>query len=86
MHNILLHLQKVHKIALVLLFKKKFTKPKIYTGEVDTALWNKLLKVEHNNAFGKNWYVYYNFIDDCTNKLKRMPYIKGGAKLCRCYT
>ena len=83
MPNILLLLQtvhqNVHQTVHILPIKKKFTQPKIYTGGVDITLWNQHTKEEQNNALSKDWYIYYKFLDDNTNKLKRMPNIKGGV-------
>lgn len=83
MPNILLLLQtvhqNVHQTVHILPIKKKFTQPKIYTGGVDITLWNQHSKVEQNNALSKDWYIYYKFLDDNTNKLKRLPNIKGGV-------
>lgn len=83
MHNFLLLLQtvhkNVHKTGHILQEKKKFTTPKIYTGGVDITLWNQLSKSEQKEALSKDWYIYYMFLDEKTDKLKRMPNIKGGA-------
>lgn len=83
MLNILLLLQtvhqNVHQTVHNLPLKKKFTVPKIYTGGVDITLWGQLSKTEQNEALSKDWYIYYKFLDEDTNKLKRMPNIKGGA-------
>jgi integrase len=83
MRNILLLLQtvhqNVHQTGHILQPKKKFTIPKIYTGGVDITLWGQLSKLEQNQALSKDWYIYYKFLDEKTNKLKRMPNIKGGV-------
>lgn len=83
MRNILLLLQtvhqNVHQTGHILQPKKKFTIPKIYTGGVDITLWGQLSKAEQNQALSKDWYIYYKFLDEKTNKLKRMPNIKGGV-------
>ncbi len=87
MSKIFLHLQKVHdtvhdavyKNTNSLLMTKNFSIPKIYTGGVDITTWNQLNAVEKENALSKNWYLYYSFRDNQTNKLIRMPNIKAGA-------
>jgi integrase len=82
MSNILLLLQRVHQNVHQnrhSLDKKKFSRPKIYTGGVDITLWNELSKEEQKQALTKDWYIYYKFIDSITGKLKRMPNIKGGS-------
>lgn len=83
MSNILLLLlsvhQNVHQTTQILSLKKNYSTPRIYTGGVDITLWNQLSKEEQNKALSKDWYIYYKFIDEKTDKLKRMPNIKGGA-------
>lgn len=83
MSNILLHLlkvhQNVHQTGHILPISKKYTQPKIYTGGVDITLWNQLSKSKQDEALSKDWYIYYKYLDHTTNKLKRMPNIKGGA-------
>lgn len=83
MSNILLLLQtvhqNVHQTSKKLPVKKDFTIPKIYTGGINITLWGQLSKAEQNQALSKDWYIYYKFLDENTNKLKRMPNIKGGV-------
>ena len=59
--------------------KKNYSEPKIYTGGVDIAQWNKLNNKEKKQALEKDWFVYYSFRDTTTGKLKRMPHVKAGA-------
>ena len=79
MQSISLLLRAVHVSVHDLPMKPNYSDPKIYTGGIQISQWNKLSKVEQNQALSKEWYVYYSFRDPKTNKKVRQPNIKGGA-------
>lgn len=78
MSSILLLLQNVHETVHDFTMKLNYSEPKIFTGGVDITQWNKLSKVQQNDALKKDWYLYYSFRNPHTQKLTRMPNIKGG--------
>jgi integrase len=78
MSSILVLLQNVHETVHVFNMKLNYSEPKIFTGGVDIAQWNKLSKEEQKAALEKDWYLYYSFRDPQTGKLVRQPNIKGG--------
>ncbi|CAM4087373.1 site-specific integrase [Zobellia roscoffensis] len=59
--------------------KMNYVEPKIHTGGVDVSKWSSLTKNEREAALKKPWFVYFSFRDPKTGKLKRQPFIKGGA-------
>lgn len=72
-------LQSVHSRVHVLPMKLNYNEPKIFTGGVDIAKWNKLKKSEQKLALSKDWYLYYSFRNPVTGILVRQVNIKAGV-------
>ncbi|MBT9187623.1 site-specific integrase [Zobellia russellii] len=72
-------LRSVNKSVNTFPMKMNYVEPKIHTGGVDVSKWSSLTKTEREAALKKPWFVYFSFRDPKTGKLKRQPFIKGGA-------
>ncbi len=59
--------------------KLNYSEPKFYTGGVNIKGWFKLSAKKKKEALSKDWYVYFSYRDNETNKLKRQTPIKGGV-------
>ena len=79
MSTISLLLRAVHVTVHDLPMKTNYSEPKILTGSVEFTQWNKLSKQAQQEAFSKDWYVYFSFRDPHSEKFKRQTNIKLDA-------